>query len=172
MFVAGSTNDGCECAELWDPVGMTTTSAGSLPTGYSALSATALADGRVLVMAFVTAFVPDGSPSAAFIWDRASRAFTPAGTLDKAVTRFSTTRLLDGRVLVAGGSDVHDSGLADAEISQSRSASFAPTGSLTRTRVGAPAALAGDGRVLVMGGLDKHSGEGGLIFSAEVFSLR
>ena len=110
---------------------------------------TLLADGRILVVSEV-----DGSAS---IWDPATRRSTPAGSLAQVRGGFTATLLLDGRVLVTGGSliaptqclslaDVIPHGwckggsvnpgnfLASAEIWDPDTLTFSPTGSLGLAR--------------------------------------
>ncbi len=65
------------------------------------------------------------------------------------------TLLLDGRVLMTGGSDSLDpnSTLATAEVYDPDLETFTPTGSMHARRVGHTQTLLSDGTVLVAGGL-------------------
>jgi hypothetical protein len=65
----------------------------------------------------------------------------------------TATRLLDGRVLVVGGTNDIDRALASAEIYDPKTGVFAATGSMAVTRESQRATLLLDGRVLVVGGL-------------------
>ena len=60
---------------------------------------------------------------------------------------YTAVRLLDGRVLVVGGSaDEHDT---SAELYDPASGTWSPTGNMLKPRAGMPATLLRDGRVLV-----------------------
>jgi hypothetical protein len=68
----------------------------------------------------------------------------------------SATRLVDGRVLIAGGTAAGTGGrfgLETAELYDPKTGTFSPTGSMTIARVDHTATLLADGRVLIVGGL-------------------
>lgn len=91
---------------------------------------------------------PSASPTACV---SSPAAWTPTGSMAQARFSPSATLLLDGRVLVAGGS----SGSrfeATAELFDPASGSWSPTGSMAARRFVHTATLLGDGRVLVAGG--------------------
>ena len=64
----------------------------------------------------------------------------------------SATRLDDGRVLVAGGSDAADHVVASTELYDPRTGTFSPAGSMHDSRIKHDAILLRDGRVFVAGG--------------------
>jgi hypothetical protein len=65
----------------------------------------------------------------------------------------SATALLDGHVLIAGGSHTADGkGLASAELYDPATGTFSPTGSLAAARGYHTATMLPDGRVLIAGG--------------------
>lgn len=64
----------------------------------------------------------------------------------------TTTPLLDGRVLIAGGTTKNDVATARCEVYDPAKGSFSATGRLKMGRFGGTATLLSDGRVLVAGG--------------------
>lgn len=76
----------------------------------------------------------------------------PAGTMSTPREVPTATLLLDGRVLVTGGTNVDSPALASAEVWDPATRTFTPTGSMHVGRVGHAATLLHDGRVLVVGG--------------------
>jgi hypothetical protein len=180
VLVVGDFYDDSFAPEVWDPNTDGWSPADSLPEA-SYPTGTVLADGRILVISEV-----DGSAST---WDPVTQRSTPAGSLAQVRGGFTATRLLDGRVLVSGGSligptqclldtDVIPHGwckggsvnpgnfLATAEIWDPDSLTFSPTGSLGLARFHHAATVLRDGRVLVLG----NDGGGGE--SAELFELK
>jgi hypothetical protein len=100
-------------AELYDPATGTWSSAGGLPEELSRHAATRLYSGKVLVTGG-THFNIFGNPynaprSAAYLFEPATQAWTPAGNMSRARTGHVSIRLNSGQVLVAGGTeDVND----------------------------------------------------------------
>ena len=85
---------------------------------------------------------------------RAHSPFTPTGTMGTGHTEGTATRLLDGRVLVAGGgAGVTSPLLASAELYDPKTGTFSATGS-TFVAENCTATLLSDGRVLFAGGDD------------------
>lgn len=76
-----------------------------------------------------------------------SGTFSAAGILGASRSEFTATLLTNGKVLVAGGSD-----LASAELWDPVTRTFSPTGSMAIGRSHHAAIRLGDGRVLVTGG--------------------
>ena len=72
----------------------------------------------------------------------------------------TSTRLADGRVLVAGGYALGDGALASASLYDPVTNTFSPTGSLAEARGEQSSTLLSDGRVLIAGG-----GIAGWVFS-------
>jgi WD40 repeat protein len=87
--------------------------------------------------------------------------FVQTGSMTVARTTQTATRLVDGRVLIAGGN-----GKATAEIYDPSKGAFSGTWSMETERDNAVAALLPDGRVLVAGGNDAN---GNPLSSAELY---
>ena len=88
----------------------------------------------------------------------------PANSMMTPRVQATATRLLDGRVLIAGGSPTaidqnKAPDLASAELFDPATNTFSPTGSMTIARHGHLATLLQDGRVLIEGGTDPVSAE-------------
>jgi hypothetical protein len=126
--------------ELYD------TATGQFTPGPSASLAGAseivlLGDGR--------AFVITGGTTAE-LFDPATDAFTVAGEMNEVRQRPGVIPLLDGRVLVAGGS----ASSKTAEIFDPATGLFSATGSMAQARLLGTFTRMADGRVLAAGGFD------------------
>jgi hypothetical protein len=93
------------------------------------------------------------------LYDPATDTFSPTGSMVEARGGYSATRLLDGRVLFAGGLTFANDGgqlvstqFATAELYDPKTGLFSATGSMTHAREGQSAALLADGEVLIIGG--------------------
>lgn len=128
---------------------------GRMSNGRSLHTATALAEGRVLLAGGYFADVPIAS---AELFDPSTGAFTTTGAMARARGFDTATRLLDARVLVAGGNpgnwDFSGSLIDSAELYDPATGTFAATGSMTTARDVHTATLLLDGRVLITGGDD------------------
>jgi hypothetical protein len=83
-----------------------------------------------------------------------ARAQTPTavGRMNIARSSHQATLLLDGRVLVSGGSDAAGRAIAQAEVFNPSTAAWSLAAANARPRSGHVAVLLRDGRVLVVGG--------------------
>jgi len=109
-------------------------------------TATALADGRVLVAG-------GNDLASAEIYNPATGAWTPTGDLHFARLNHTATRLADGRVLVVGGVDPTSfTPLDSAELYNPVTGAWTVTGNLNTDRRDHTATLLPNGRVLVAGG--------------------
>jgi hypothetical protein len=133
-------------------------------------SATALADGRVLI-AGGTRTSGTGSilNREAEIYDPATGTFTATGSMSTPRIYHAAVRLADGRVLILGGQSEPTSSLQSAEVFDPASGRFTPTGRPQIAREGATATLLKDGRVLVVGGLLRQGEDFYVVLSAELY---
>ncbi len=102
-------------------------------------------------------------------WNASSGAWSAVGDLVTARAFSSATRLVDGRVLVVGGSGTFlGPGLTSAELFNPTTNTFAQTtGSTTFGRFGHVAALLPNGKVIIIGG---NTGQGAIPpFLTEIF---
>lgn len=185
VLVAGGTKspvagDAIDTAELYDPVSGTWTPTGSLLVGGNpnrsgaqgarAVHAAALLTGspaqcgnncgKVLVVGGTGGFGSGASFSSAELYDPATGAFrrtTALGQIRQLQPNENATRLLDGRVLVAGGfhspfTDVPPH-LDTAEVYDPLTETWTPTGLLGNRRLYQSQTLLPSGQVLATGGL-------------------
>jgi hypothetical protein len=100
---------------------------------------------------------PNATPvlTSAETYDPVTRKFGPVGSLGTARVYFGETKLMDGRVLLAGGINEGQAALATAEIYNPATKTFAPTKvPMTVARVFPALVTLSDGRVLVVGGMN------------------
>jgi Galactose oxidase, central domain len=169
LIVGGCVHDHCDGpaaadSEVFDPRTGRFTPGPPMRGGRAGHTATALADGRVLI---VGGFPSEASPplATAEVYDPATGRFEPTGPMSTRRAEHTATRLRDGGVLVAGGAN--GSGmLAGAEIYDPATGGFAPVAPLPGPRSIHGATLLGDGRVLVAGG---RSGRETLLDTAVVY---
>jgi hypothetical protein len=159
-------------AELFDPTTGSWTSTAAMVTARFGHSAVLLTDGRLLVAGGTTATPTGlGAVATAELYQPSTAQWTATGALATARTNHSATRLLDGRVLVAGG-DAGAGGLTTAELYDPGTGTWTTTGSLSTVRqnddVCCPGtAMLPGGDVLIAGG----SGPQGLLDSAEIYRV-
>jgi large repetitive protein len=133
--------------QLWRMATEAFTPAHDLPPGVDITSATALLDGRLLVIG--TQSGRPLAPPAAFIVSVGS-GFSRVGELLDGRLRYATTLLADGRVLITGGVDASGEDLRSAELWDPVTGNATPAPSLARAVSGHAALLLTDGRVLIV----------------------
>ena len=92
-------------AELYDPATGLWSAAGSMTEIRATHTATLLPDGKVLVAGGANGIGDKHVTSTAELYDPATRLWTPTGSLALPRKFHMATLLLDGRVLVTGGTD-------------------------------------------------------------------
>ncbi len=154
VLVAGGSGAAALTAELYDPVVGTWSRTGDLRRPRLGHTATLLADGRVLVAGSVVPSPGGVIARSSEIYDPATGSWTLAASLRHGHAGHTATLLRDGRVLVAGGSEVAASrALASStELFDPAAGTWALAADLPQGRVGHQATLLADGRVLVSGG--------------------
>jgi hypothetical protein len=157
---SGATAGGTAVATAGSAATPTTSSGptGEMTTGRSDQTATALADGRVLV---VGGYKAQQALASADLYDPTTATFAATGPLAIARSYHSATLLGDGRVLIAGGTprswDFNGPFIAPAELYDPRTGTFSATGSLSTARNEHTATRLADGRVLIVGGNDAEA---------------
>jgi galactose oxidase-like protein/Kelch motif protein len=151
LVVGGCCNnagDQIKSAELYDPGSGTWASTGSMVESRFnfVYSATLLADGKVLVAPSTNG---TGRPTPAQLYDPVSGKWSATGSMVAAYAGHTATRLLDGKVLVAGLNG--DGDTPSAELYDPNSGAWSATGAMTTAR-GGTYTLLSDGKVLVAGG--------------------
>lgn len=140
-------------AELFDPTTGTWTATGDLAVARTGHTATMLKDGEVLVAGGVRGVDPGGFLASAELYDPSTGRWSATGSMTSVRVNASATLLLDGRVLIAGGTDPDlIDVVASAELYDPSTGTWSPTVSLGTGRAGHTAVLLGDGHVLVVGG--------------------
>jgi hypothetical protein len=152
---------GTPSAEILDPQTRLWSSAPPMSTPRMSHQQTTLADGKVLITAGrtqISPFVPGAAVlGSAEIYDPATNAFLPAGSLNVARRSHRDILLADGRVLVTGGTtavagDLTSVSIRSAEVYDPSAGTFVPVGDMIVARQSHHLVRLNDGRVLVVGG--------------------
>ncbi|PTL85039.1 kelch repeat-containing protein [Vitiosangium sp. GDMCC 1.1324] len=162
LVVGGSYNlrGQTALAELYDPTTGTWSSAGVLPEELSMHTATQLYSGEVLVTGGTHFDIwnhPFSNPrSAAYVFQPATKTWTPAGNMSRTRMGHVAVRLYSGNVLVAGGTaDANDT---SSDVYNPYSRQWLPGPSLPIPGPYVSATLLYSGEVLVL----NSSGQGAL----------
>jgi hypothetical protein len=174
-YVPCCTGEAVGTWEIFEPATGTWRASLPLVDARFAHTATALADGRVLLAGGASgneAWTPWGPPEPPFpalasaeILDPAAGTSAPTAPMSSPRRGASAVRLADGRVLVAGGRGADGAVLASAEVFDPVQGTWAPTGAMNQAREDAALVLLAGGRVLAAGGSDGASA----LASAELY---
>lgn len=156
VLVAGGVNPASvieASAEIYDPATGNFIPVGNMAEWRFSHTASLLGDGRVLIVGGYSGDSAFPSPTqTAEIYDPATQSFSPAGDMPQAAALHIASVLLDGTVLVAGGTDSCDSQTAVA-IFDPAGNSFSAGMSMPSSRMEHTATTLNDGRVLITGGI-------------------
>ena len=158
-------------ADLFDPSSGAFASTGSMSRARGFDTATRLVDGRVLVTGGdPLAWNFDGPYiDSAELYDLATGAFVPTGSMSTGRNLHTATLLLDGRVLIAGGDGRGTQSLSSAELYDPATGTFSPAGSMLGPRAFHTATRLADGRVLLTGGTSDGWAGANFLATAEIF---
>ena len=166
MTDGGGADTALSSAELYDPNNGTFSPTGSLHVGRVGHTATLLSNGRVLIAG--GGDVGDSAPdlASAELYDPKTGTFSSTGSMTPAQGGTTATLLVNGRVLMAGGSTD-----ASAELYDPKTGTFSSTGSMTPAQGGTTATLLVNGRVLMAGGMAFYPGSafGAVLAWAELY---
>jgi hypothetical protein len=164
VLIAGGSNLAVQnswaaTAQLYDPVTATFTATGSLNTPRTSHTATLLCDPSAITCSNPLVLIAGGEDGAsvlqaAELFDPATGKFTSTGSLLSPRQWHTATLLANGKVLIAGGSNVASpaSPAATAELYDPATATFTGTGNLNTPRLYHTATLLKNGKVLIAGG--------------------
>ena len=163
--VIATGGSGC-CAslntsELYDPSTGAWTATGNLVYGREYHTSTLLSNGKALVVGGQTwsgSFSAITVIGSAELYDPTTGNWTATGSLGNARIGHTATLLLNGKVLVTGGTGAGTAGtLSSSELYDPTTGNWSATGSLTNPRTWHTATLLPSGKVLVTGGVSQYS---------------
>ena len=156
LVTGGQTASGVlRSAELYDPLSGTFSPTGDMTLTREGHAMTLLPNGRVLVVGGNNEFDGGSVRDSAELYDPVTGVFAATGNMTVPRTGPTTTLLVDGRVLVAGGqSGGVPNDLVTAELYDPATGAFSLTGSMTEPRRQHRATRLSNGDVLVTGGYD------------------
>lgn len=148
-----STTGWSKTAELYDPTMGTFSFAGAMAHGRAEHTATLLLDGRVLVAGSACEGGGCGTSTRAELYDPATGTFSRTGDMNVGRVGHVAVRLVNGKVLAAGGSGFTASDLYDPATGR-----WSITGDLVPARSQFAGVLLPNGKVFVAGGRNQTSG--------------
>jgi len=159
VLIAGGINS-FGFVEIFDPVTGTFSRTGNLNISRYAHSATLLSGGKVLIAGGNAQIGGGGqfvTEATAEIFDPAAGTFTLTGSLDVARASHGAVRLFNGKVLLAGGTQItppygYSILLGSAELFDPSSGTFSRTGDMINQACCVEGQILGDGKALVLGG--------------------
>jgi hypothetical protein len=146
---SGGTATALAVAELYDPGSGAWTAAASMSVARAGQTATALPNGRVLVVGGQN---QSGALATAELYDPATNHWSAAGQLQTARYGQAAVLLTTGKVLVAGGRASQSAPVSSTELYDPAANTWSAGPNLSVGRSDLTATLLDDGRVLVAGG--------------------
>ncbi|MCY1015881.1 Kelch repeat-containing protein [Pyxidicoccus sp. MSG2] len=140
-------------AELYDPATGTWTATPVSPLARSQARDVLLASGKVLITGGAVSGSPMGPTAGVHVYDPASNAWSAAASMLGPRYRHTATRLLSGKVLVAGGTNRSGLNLATTELYDPATNTWTAGPSMKAARYYHQAMLLPSGKVLVVGGV-------------------
>jgi len=156
---------GIASAEVYDSAAGSFTTTGSMTSPRYAHAATSLQNGNVLVTGGFASTndcfdVGEPAQSSAELYDFSSGSFHATGSMIEGRGGHTSTLLINGRVLIAGGGQQGGGGFPffgtarkTAEVYDPGTRVFTLTGSMATARLGHTATVLANGKVLVIGGV-------------------
>lgn len=138
-------------AELYDPGTGTFSATGSMTAARAYPILAPLPGGKILVAGGASASQYLTPLASAEIYDPATGTFTATGSMQYARSRTSGIPMLDGSVVIAGGSDGSNI-TATTEVYYPSAGTFSSAGSMATARESFQPVTLGDGSVLIAGG--------------------
>jgi hypothetical protein len=176
LFSCGASTDGSDSVEIGDPQTRVWKKTTSMPSLRDEPAVVALPDGRALLTGGAAGEnIGWSAYSSTYIFDPTTRRWARSGLLNTARTATAAAVLLDGKVLVAGGTFLDRASqdatrtLDSSELWDPRSGAWTQTGRLAAARSGASAVTLEDGRVLIVGVPNSREGDPVPLASAEVY---
>lgn len=153
LVAGGRINSGnaTATAEIFDPVNENWTATGSMAQPRYAPAAAPLPDGRILISGGYSGTPTNSYLSSTEIYDPDTGTFSAGSPLNTVRSSPASAPLPDGRVLVAGGSNVSGT-LSSVELYDPDTGTFSFGTSLPTGVAGPGTALLPDGNVLIAGG--------------------
>ena len=165
-------------AELYDPATGTWTPTGSMSFARHTTSATALADGRVIVPAGFSAVDPHDTSDTAEVYDPSTGTWSLTGDLNRSRARQGAMALDDGTVLVGPGSRETTFGPPFSAVIQDITELYDPATDTWQLTAGKPLlpgrfnfqqAVLPNGKALMAGGFGGPQGNEAPTLTAEVY---
>jgi len=172
LVVGGETGTGLvgtSSAEIYDPSSNTWSPTGSMAVGRCGHTATLLSSGKVLVAGGATAdpYTGGTTVASAELYDPATGAFGPTGSLPGTVAIHRATALPSGKVLVTGGASFSPRTLfrhEDVLLYDPTAGTWSAVTSMRQARAEHGMALLPSGKILVVAGGHPGSNAGAEIY--------